>query len=253
MRWMIADVHGHLVQLHEVLAEIRKVDKDPQYIFLGDYVDRGPMSAQTVDFLIELEKTAECTFLMGNHDDVFRYLIGLGTLSPNHISDSDTPQTVLAWFSQHGMLRTFQSYGDRIKLGPEGFYTIPAEHMKFFDRLKMFYATDDAFACHGMWPYMNPPNHMPATVLHDDMFPHDAILWGRFNQEQLVASSRNWVSSKSYFGHTPVQHYHHAAAPYIVGGVHLIDTGVIIAREGRLCAMCVETDQVVYSATTTPS
>ena len=45
-------------------------------MFLGDYIDRGPDSRQTIDLLIERGRRHEAIFLKGNHEafllDVFQ-------------------------------------------------------------------------------------------------------------------------------------------------------------------------------------
>jgi len=37
------------------------------YVYLGDYIDRGPASRQTIDMLIERSRCHESVFLKGNH------------------------------------------------------------------------------------------------------------------------------------------------------------------------------------------
>ena len=64
-RIIIGDVHGHfdgLINLLEVIAP----DFNDQVYFLGDLIDRGPQSAQVVDFV--QESPYQC--LLGNHEQM---------------------------------------------------------------------------------------------------------------------------------------------------------------------------------------
>lgn len=68
----IGDIHGDLSSLGKVLDMLPKLDKDDTVITLGDYVDRGPLSAQVIDFIrYELPKRVpgKLVTLRGNHED----------------------------------------------------------------------------------------------------------------------------------------------------------------------------------------
>jgi len=66
--YAVGDIHGRLDLLDELLARIdadialRPTPK-PRYVFLGDYIDRGPSSRETIDRLIEHGATHESVFL----------------------------------------------------------------------------------------------------------------------------------------------------------------------------------------------
>lgn len=71
--YAIGDLHGCLKALKNILNQI---DEDrngepAKIIFLGDYTDRGPSSAELVQYLIDLNnnpKDIEYIFIRGNHD-----------------------------------------------------------------------------------------------------------------------------------------------------------------------------------------
>lgn len=60
----VAGIHGELGKLNSLLSKI-KIRHDDIFIFLGDYIDRGPKSKEVVDRLIKLSKTNQCVFLIG--------------------------------------------------------------------------------------------------------------------------------------------------------------------------------------------
>ena len=70
----ISDIHGSYYNLIELL---KKVDYDPckdKLILLGDYVDRGPKSMETLFLIDKLVKDGAIA-LIGNHDSMFLDLI----------------------------------------------------------------------------------------------------------------------------------------------------------------------------------
>ncbi len=66
---MISDIHGCLEQLNELLEVAKYHCNEDQLILLGDYVDRGPRSRETVDRVMELVRHHGAIALKGNHDD----------------------------------------------------------------------------------------------------------------------------------------------------------------------------------------
>lgn len=68
---IIGDLHGCFNTLRKLIETLTKKDKDIIFIFVGDLIDRGKYSKETLQFLLELSKHYRCTFLMGNHEDIF--------------------------------------------------------------------------------------------------------------------------------------------------------------------------------------
>jgi predicted phosphodiesterase len=61
---LISDIHGNLISLEEVLADIAQVGVD-QIIFLGDLVTFGAQPREAVERIQALG----CSCVLGNHDD----------------------------------------------------------------------------------------------------------------------------------------------------------------------------------------
>ena len=65
--YFIGDIHGELGKLEALLKVVEAKDSNPKYIFLGDYVDRGPCSRGVLALLQELEAKGHVC-IAGNHD-----------------------------------------------------------------------------------------------------------------------------------------------------------------------------------------
>ena len=118
----ITDIHGELKKLESVLEQI-DARADDVFMFMGDYIDRGPDSKGVVDRIIRQAETNKCIYLMGSHeyallhspsDDYYRYL-----------------------FDNYGGPATIRSYGSY-----ENIFRI---HGEFFRSLKFYYLTNNFF------------------------------------------------------------------------------------------------------------
>ncbi len=76
----IGDIHGCLNPLRELIALL---PPDEELVFLGDYVDRGPQSAQVIAYVETLRDERPCRLLMGNHEAARRDLEDARALDPS--------------------------------------------------------------------------------------------------------------------------------------------------------------------------
>lgn len=76
MIFAMSDIHGSLdalLRASDLIAPILDNSED-KIAFLGDYIDRGPDSAQVLEYIYELQKNApedKVIVLRGNHDNMF--------------------------------------------------------------------------------------------------------------------------------------------------------------------------------------
>jgi serine/threonine protein phosphatase 1 len=134
----IGDIHGchtQLVSLLNVLEPFQNRN-DVKWVFLGDYVDRGPDVKSVISHLLHFREKNDCVFIKGNHEDMM--------LTSDYSSDH-----IYHWMNNGGF-DTLQSYGNISR-----FKDIPKEHMDFFYSLAMNYETDVHFFVHaGVHPAM---------------------------------------------------------------------------------------------------
>ena len=100
--YAIGDIHGRLDLLNRLLSQIAEDIAQfptirPIYVFLGDYIDRGTSSRETIDRLIEHGASHECIFLKGNHE-----LIAVACLSDR---SQDRSMVAAGWYGDPGVLR----------------------------------------------------------------------------------------------------------------------------------------------------
>jgi len=197
MIYAIGDIHGCLSHL-EHLLELVNPDLDRhQLIFMGDYIDRGPHSAQVVDLIINLKKRynpENIICLMGNHERMFLdYLDGKDEML----------------FLMNGGVTTTASYwgehGDRLNR------RLPSEHWDFYNTLKLYYETDDYIFVHaGLRP------GLPLEVQQEE-----DLLWIR---KEFISSDYDF-GRRVIFGHTPMR------SPLIRANKIGIDTGAVYGNK----------------------
>lgn len=154
----IGDIHGRDDLLGALLAEIdgyciEKGVEHPTLVFLGDYIDRGPQSAQVVDRLIDLKDQRDCIFLKGNHEEVVLQILG------------GVDAALQPWITRAGGLETILSYGWRG--GPvELASLLPDNHVRFFQDLLPCWATDHCIFVHaGLRPGRSLAEQSPRDML----------------------------------------------------------------------------------------
>lgn len=123
-RIIIGDVHGHYSGLMHLLEAIAPGAKDQVY-FVGDLIDRGPQSAQVVDFV--RQSSYHC--LLGNHEQML-----LDVLDSNGASS----QVEQAWLYSGGYA-TITSYKEGI---------IPQEHLDWMLGLPTYLDLGDVWLVH---------------------------------------------------------------------------------------------------------
>lgn len=135
--YAIGDVHGCLAELDQVLAAIEadeaaRAPARTTLIFVGDLVDRGPCSAQTVERVRTLAQTRSVRCLLGNHEEVL-----IGAL--------DGEPGALKLFCRIGGRETSLSYGidaqefedaDYAELSAALRRTVPAAHLRFMREME---------------------------------------------------------------------------------------------------------------------
>ena len=138
MLYAVGDIHGELEKLEELLDALPLQEGD-RFVFLGDYVDRGPDSCGVIERLIQLQQQWPCVFLLGNHESMF--LDFLGWTDDTYFGGDA--------FLMNGGDRTLASYGyfDRDQPDRESF-RLPKTHEEFLLGLRLSHREGDYLFVH---------------------------------------------------------------------------------------------------------
>ena len=172
----IGDVHGCLTPLQRL---VQRLPPAAELVFLGDYIDRGPASAQVVQYLRRLARERPCRFLKGNHEQL--------------MLDAIASRENIGWWLQNGGDATLESYGEHpttwARADHRGAFLQP--HAAFFDALALYHEDEHTIYVHaGVDPDVR---HMA------DQDPM-TLLWTR---EKFFRRAERWQGKTVIFGHTP--------------------------------------------------
>lgn len=202
---VVADLHGRFDIFTVALEKIKQyLGKDQgTIVFLGDYVDRGPQSAQILDALIKgpTEPNQKWITLKGNHEELME--VGLRD------GPDKNPDMWNCWIGNGGD-KTIMSYkDDSLNLTGE----VPVEHFKFLQSLPLVYQDPYRAYVHA-W--------LPADRYAEDLTP-DFLIWNRYGKND------DWSYFGKYIvhGHTPF-----SEGPIIKENRANFDTGAFFT--GRL-------------------
>ena len=221
--YAIGDIHGRLDLLDELLARISsdialRPTVRPLYVFLGDYIDRGTSSRETIDRLIEHGKTHESVFLKGNHE-----LIAIKCLSDRGLFDQWLRLGGLETLVSYGVPAETLANGKQIAELQSAFHgALPQAHFRFFRDLKNSFECGDFFFAHAGVK----PNVELSRQKEND------LLWIR----------GEFLTSKDDFGKIVV-HGHTPTREIEVGPNRInIDTGAFAT--GRLSCLVLEGEEL---------
>jgi serine/threonine protein phosphatase 1 len=124
-RIVIGDVHGHYDTLLKLFEAFSPGQEDAIY-FIGDLIDRGPNSAEVVDFV--MKNKYHC--LLGNHEQMLLDAIGCG-------EGNVEPQLLQSWLYSGGH-PTLVSYN----------HQIPQEHVNWMKTLPVYLDLGDIWLVH---------------------------------------------------------------------------------------------------------
>lgn len=220
----IGDIHGEYDALERVLALLPPLDGQDTIVFLGDYIDRGPKSAEVLELVrhgLPARTSARIVALMGNHEEA--WLRVLDGVSQHFVVKTSNGCTAF--------LRSFQGRAhDDEDPSSEDFEAmltgsfLPVDVVAWMRSLPRWYEDEHAIYVHAgltqdgdRWLHPSETEHQP-----------------RFLWERSKAFYRSYVGKPVVVGHTPTRYlaesggeHTPADAAEVQGSPysHLIDTG----------------------------
>ncbi|MEM8971248.1 MAG: metallophosphoesterase family protein [Pseudomonadota bacterium] len=227
--YVIGDIHGcaDLLQTAHEQIEADAQDNAPdrvKIIYLGDYIDRGTSSYETLELLTTPgPANFDRVFLKGNHEVMLESFLL-------------EPETGASW-RHYGGMETLQSYrvdihqglaqGGLQALAEEFRDKIPSTHLEFFQQLLAATEIGDYFFCHA--------GVRPGTPLERQR--EDDLLWIR----------REFLTSDENFGKIVVHGHTVTELPEFRPNRINIDTGAYMS--GTLTCLVLESDnqRIIYA------
>jgi serine/threonine protein phosphatase 1 len=190
----IGDIHGDLDALVALLAKLPELDADDTLVFLGDYVDRGPKSAEVVACVRRLPDmtAAKVVCLRGNHEDAWLKVVEHGW-----------PEFVMP--RSNGCLEAFRSFrgepqpaedevpSDDEMLPLHKGEFLPKDVVAWMESLPHWYEDEHAIYVHAGLPPAKD-GHFPHP---SEVTPPKSLLWCR--DRSFFA---NYRGKLVVFGHT---------------------------------------------------
>ncbi len=217
MRFVIGDIHGEISKLRLLIKYIFTLDKNPELIFIGDYLDKGEDPLAVLEFLTCLNKQHPCTFLYGNHEYIWM------NLEPDDLKMKE-------YLAKYGGYSTLNSI--RMNDFDSGKDKLLTDHAEFFNNLKPFWKDNSYVAVHSG---ISPENY--STDIED--IPPNQLL---FNRYEFIKHEEFYMRRyRLIFGHTGF------FTPFVSSTKLGIDTAACFLPGQPLTAFCIEKNGMINS------
>ncbi len=167
----IGDIHGCIDNLRRLIAKIYPVESD-FFVFLGDYIDRGPDTPNTVEFIIKFAEQHQSVLLLGNHEQ----------MCLDYFEDDDP-----TFLMNRGDETLYQYEVSGISI---------EKHLDFFKTLKLYYETSNFIFVHaGLMPgiALNCQDKHDLLWIRDDFHDSDYD-WGK-----TIVCGHTWQNEPVFY------------------------------------------------------
>jgi len=185
--YAIGDIHGHFDKVRNLVERCRADSlkhgaSEIQFIFIGDYIDRGPKSREVIEYLIDLQAgtNEKVICLKGNHEALV-VAAAQGTLDRlGNIALED-------WLEKAGGSATLSSYG------AAEVADIPQHHIAWMASLPWRYDDGHRFFVHAG---VNPAISLAELQEHDALWIREPFISSKKNYGRLIVHGHTPVSSR---------------------------------------------------------
>ena len=177
---IISDIHGCFKTMLALLEQIPEEDKAKGICFAGDLIDRGPASAQVVQYAID----NNIHVVKGNHEDMFLAAV----------DDPSANSSIFLMNGGHNTMRSYQSYGDQKDV-------IKDKHIQYLKTLPVYLEFKDIKDVAGRHLLVSHSNmDMRALGLRKqkgEVAFEEYVMWNRDAATKPISGTFNC------YGHTP--------------------------------------------------
>lgn len=232
MIYITSDIHGEYDQLMQLLEKVSFSDKDMLYV-LGDVIDRGPKSIETLEYMMEHKNIIP---LVGNHEVMgvvcLRYLMETPTDNVRRI-DPDMLDRLYEWKCNGG-----------VKTADDFYALSPDKQKMLIDYLENFSMYEVLFLKNTYYVLVHAGlgNFTASKQLMD--YTVDELVWDRPDYQKAYFNDAYVVT-----GHTPTQLIEGNDKPgyiYRKNNHIALDCGACFP-DGRLAMICLDTGEEFYS------
>lgn len=263
IHYAIGDIHGRLDLLRAARSLILQDAETNNYtnatiVYLGDYIDRGPQSAQVLEELITVPmKGFKEVFIRGNHENIMLDALDLSGRRPNHVAgwqgmwlENGGTTTLMSYGNNYDSSGGFARWSVDIQdaLNPKYWdwdnikESIPKRHIDFLLSLPYYYDDGEHFYVHA---------GVRADAPVDDEYKQgsNVYTWSRTVQHTDVYTALDQRTRILVHGHTPTyNNYAHTSDNRYnldIGSVHCGRQVVGVFGEGLEEARMLYTDNLV--------
>jgi diadenosine tetraphosphatase ApaH/serine/threonine PP2A family protein phosphatase len=213
--YAIGDIHGSLQKLRDLIARCqRHADgRAAAFVFLGDYIDRGPDSSGVVELVMQMQARSKgrVIALKGNHEAVAIDII-----------DGKADAANAAIWLREGGVATLRSYGVRTA------HELPNEHVAWMRSLPLHHDDGCRFFVHGG---IDPEKPLDAQTDHDLLWMREPFLSDPRDHRRLIVH-----------GHTPQS----TGMPDLRSNRLNLDTGAVFGGPLTAAAFGAERDPIGF-------
>lgn len=213
-RFVIGDIHGCYHTFKTLVEKKIQIQKKDQLFLLGDYIDKGPESKKTLDYIIKLIKNNFRIYpLRGNHEQA--------------LLDIQNNKNVTKWWISRNP-----------KMFKEG--ELRKKYVDFLNHLPFYYELDHFFLVHACFNFK----------AKDPLKDKTSILWGRnFDYNKKILKNKTLIH-----GHQPLYIEDIIKSVNNRKKVIGLDNGVIYSKYnksfdhqkfGNLCALNLDTYELL--------
>lgn len=207
MIYVTSDIHGHKNELDKLLDYIMFSNND-ELIIIGDIIDRGPESAELVDWVIN---TPSAKLILGNHEQMFMNAyesVNLLKLSEyKNISEFSRMEKSLyfdLWLSNGGV-DTCISFNKFNKNNPKR--NLYKEFYDYLKRSNKYMILDKYILVHAGTGFLRYENFNVSELTYRlDNLDSETLLWNRrfYDRTFNKGFCQSLTDFTTIIGHTPV-------------------------------------------------
>lgn len=191
----IGDIHGCADRLRELLERIPYREGIDTLVFMGDYINRGPESAQVLELVCRLKRDGKVIPLLGNHEQM---------LLEYHAT---LDVSLVPYLREAGIETTLESYHQNNMSHLDKMAFMPQEHYELLGTLLPFWETESYIFVHaGMIPKKPLREQSVAQLI---------------NMRDFYQVDEKFLQKTVVFGHIPFM------TPFVKNRKLGIDTGAV--------------------------